>query len=415
MRRRDQLRDAVLIDELSLSAIGELNVAAVLNRKIEGLGTYELAAKFVASNLFDSEKFIGGDYRLRQTRAAFTEIHQICVSIDAEKIYIFDEAKQNTSTIFENKIKDLRQIAKERKFPYTPITSYISQIFDYEAEHKVYDYKALICIKDVSLINNNIIKAIWRIKNSWYYILVDKRLILSFAAAAILWIPFWYLLKSDESNLMIGAQVAHDNFANDLNEIKKLLSSNNSSIFGRIYNAVRFMVDAGLLMPLFMAIPTTILSFLRLTMKRKSRALDRYEALFNHIGKELQKISPSRPPFISLRLKMTNTVIGIGKDIHQNVDSIINNSYNKVKGDYDSSVTKFLEEVGEKVKASKKKDAAEHYSGMIDYLKDNKISLAKSLWSGLKIIVPGVKEISGYIEIVKKLFPDDDEKDIEEV
>ncbi len=86
--------------------------------------------------------------------------------------------------------------------------------------------------------------------------------------------------------------------------------------------------------------------------------------------------------------------------------STIQNAFNKVKNEHDEDTAKALLRIEEEINKSGNKEAAENFESFSDELSkpEPKKSLLKTLWQGTLLALPGLKELTGVVEQIVKLF-----------
>lgn len=396
MRRRNQLADLLRIDELAMQASGELATAAVLANRQEGLETINAAAEFASRNPNKVAKLLANDLYFRWISETFLDIRKKTTGIDIKKIGTFDRASQSTKGIFEDVIASVNDdLDRQTSGVYTCI----QKIFNDESK---YTAEALDQIKNIKLLADQIKQAVRRIGHPYLYVIYDRRLIVGFLVAFIVAIPVWYFFGAHGQSVATLPEQTQVLINADVLRLRQIAEAQNTSIFVKVAYFIRFAWDFLLAVPSLLLLPAAVIAFARRRRLLGNNTLRRSEALFGDIGKELQKVLPSPTRLPPVRLSMSNIVVG--SNIQQIIDSTITDSFNKIDGTYDHEVTTFLKEVGDTVKKSGDKDAADHYGALVENLKNDKKSMARTMWDGLVKALPSVTAVAGAATAIAKIF-----------
>ena len=379
MRRREQLADVLRIDELAAKASGQLATASILAARPKGIETIEAATTFASKNPAEIAAALQKDLYFGWISEALTNITKIVTIIDYNKIGTYEAASQSTENIFERAID---KVYYELNHDISGIYPCINSIFEKDRNYSSYTAESLDRIKNVKLIADDIGRAVWRIRHPLYYLSCDRRLQLSFILAFLIAIPIWYLFGAHGASVTAESPRALAN--EDFRQLLEIAKNQNVGLLTKAAQWVRFLWELLLVVPSLFLVPAAVLAVARRSFAVQSRSVGRYEKLFGDIGRELQKVLPNPPRWPSVEVKMTGDInVAAGQNIQQNVKSIVAGSYNKVKGDYDSDVDQFLKKVADTVGESGNPDAADHYAALVDNLKNDKKSMARSMWKGL--------------------------------
>ena len=402
MRRRRQLADVRRIDELATKASGELATASLLAARSNDFATIHDAADYALKNPQSVEALLRTDLYFRWISKSLTNIKRKVTELDFLKIGTYDAASQSTDAIFENVIK---RINADLKRDTSGIYPCIDEIFRNDRMYNKYSATTLNQIKNIKLIADDVQRLTWRIIHPYYYIIFDRRLIVGCVAAFVVAIPIWYYFGAHgQSITALEPQLV---VSGDIRQLRDILQAPTTGIFTKAANFIHFVWEFLLIVPSIFLVPAAGLAVARRRFSLRRKSVGRYEKLFGDIGKALQKVVPNPPRWSSVEWKMGDINLVIGDHNQQNVKSILNNAYNnyvKDNPDVDVDTEKFLKSVGDTVEATGNVDAAEHYAGMVENLKNKKTSMAHTMWKGLVTILPPVGEIAGVTAAMIKLF-----------
>jgi hypothetical protein len=406
VRRRDQFADVVRIDELALKAYGEIATAAVLAKVQENLDTIGAATDFALKNPMTTAALLSKDLHFRWISEAIATIRKRILELNFKKIGTYDAASQSTKEIFENVIKEIDNDLTRATSGIYPC---IESIFGDDKRYNKYSPEALNSIKNIKLIADDIQRLAWRIQRPYLYVIKDRRLIFAFIAAFVIAVPIWYFIGAHGQSIdQLSGQQSKILISEDVRQLRDILEAQNKNIFAKAAYVVHFAWESLLVVPSIFLVPAAILSLARKHKLVRGKALRRSERIFGDIGIVLQRALPDPPNFISVEAKMTGdiiTTIATGENIQQYVKTKTIDSYNSnVKGKYEADVDSFLNKVASTVAESGDKDAAEHYDALVNNLKDDKKSMARTMWHGLLKILPPVGEIAGAAAAAAKLF-----------
>jgi hypothetical protein len=171
-----------------------------------------------------------------------------------------------------------------------------------------------------------------------------------------------------------------------------------------------------LAVPSILLVPAVLLGIARKYFQvtaLNSAYLKRYEATLRDAALEFQRYLPNPPSFPLFTIKELNMSTGDiniikGDNNTQIVKSMVEGSFNQVKGKHGGDIDRFLEEVGKKVIESKNPQAAKLYEKFNSELIETPPtgSILKGIWDGLLKVLPAVGEIVGAAEAILKLTSD---------
>jgi hypothetical protein len=398
MWRAKQFDDVLNIDELAKAASGELGTAAVLAVRDPNFSEVKAAADYAFFQPATAAKLINEELYFRWISEAIAEIRKHVTGIDFKRIGTYDAASQSTKKIFENVMAKVdHELNRETAGLYASINS----IFDNDMSSRKYPPETLDQIKNIKLIADNIQRSTWRIGHPYYYAVYDWRILSGCVLAFLLAIPIWYFFGYHGESIATLPEKSKVLIDNDFRLLQEIYESQNKSMFAKVVYFTGFAWNLLLVVPSIFLIPAAILGLARRRRYLQGKASQRLEKLFGDIGTELQKIGPNRTRNPPVRFNMA---IAIGSNIQQNIQATVIGSYNKVKGDYDSKTDAFLKGVADLVAKSGDQNAADHYKGVVDNLKEDRKGMARTMWDGLVKALPTVGALAGAGTAIAKLF-----------
>jgi hypothetical protein len=396
MYRQSQLADLLRIDELAIKANAEIATAIVLAARLDGIETVGAAEAYISTNPEKIAVLAQRQLYLEWIAEAIVRIRKKVTAIDLRKIGTFDEASRPTDKIFEDTV---REINRDLFHDPSGIYPCISEIFDNPGS---YTAETLDRIKNIKLFSDDIRRAVWRISYSFSYLIFDHRIIVGSVFAFFLAIPTWYFFGAHGQSLATLPEQGSDLIRQDIQQLRSLIEAQNRGSVGKISDLIHFIWEFTLIVPSIFLIPAALLGLARRTPWFKAVPLQEYEETFDKIGRQIAKLVPVKTKIPSVRINMSN--IAIGTNIQQTVDSIVVDSFKKIEAGNDPSIQAFLKALGEKVKASGDLNAAEHYGGLIESIKNDRKGMARTMWDGLVKALPSVTAIAGAAGAIAKLF-----------
>lgn len=396
MYRQNQLADLLRIDDLVTKAIDEITIAIVLAARLDGIETAGPAAAYASANPDRIAALARKNLYLEWIGEAVVRIRRRLAAIDLRKIGTFDEASQSTGKIFENVVGKISEDLFKNPAGIYPC---ISEIFD---NHGNYTAETLDRVKNVKLSSDQMRRAAWRISHSFCYLIYDRRLIVGSILAFLGAIPVWYFFGAHEQSFATVPEQGSDLIRQDIQQLRGLIEAQNKGLVTKFSDLVHFVWELVLVVPSIFLIPAALLGAARQTPWFKAVPLQEYEETFDKIGRQIAKLVPVKTKIPSVRINMSN--IAIGKNIQQTVDSIVVDSFKKIEAGNDPSIEAFLKALGEKVKGSGDLNAAEHYGGLVESIKNDRKGMARTMWDGLVKALPSVTAIAGATGAIAKLF-----------
>lgn len=313
------------------------------------------------------------------------EIVSLVESLDLRRIAAHDAAGSSGDTLIRGAIN---QISEAVEGTMSSATSCVRTLLKEDLSGKSYTPEMVDAFGQVGTRLREIDYLVRRIRNPYWYPLRDGGLVILFLVLFVLAVPSWYFFGPYGQTI-------------DAN----VLGDPNGPIFGRIVDSSILLWNTLLAVPSVFLVGAGILSLLQRRGILSKPSAKVVEEKLRAIGQELEFLNVARttkPVRIRIMTGDINSAIGI--NINQIVKSKVEGAFNSIKGEMDLESKKFLKDVATIVEKMNDKSAAEHYEAMVDHLKADNKSMAKSMWDGLLRIAPDVGKLASAAAAVGKLF-----------
>lgn len=359
--RQRQFRDLLRVAALASEALQALDDSVTLTPKVR------------------TELYVNWLYE------SLAEVLKAVESLDLRRVAAHDAAGSSGDTLIRDTTNQIHN-AVERQ---TSGASYcLAELLKRDLKEKSYTPELVDAFGRVGSALQKIRYLIGRIRNPKWYPLRDGGLVKVFLVLFVLAIPTWYFLGSHGQTLDTS-----------------VIGSPSKSVFKRIVDLSLLLWNTLLAVPSVLLVGAGVTSLLQRRGILSKPSAQIVEEKLRVIRQELEflNVAQTTKP-VRIRIMTGDINTAFGSNINQIVKSKVNGAFNSIKEEMDPENKKFLKEVADVVEKMGDKSAAEHYETMVENLKVDNKSMAKSMWEGLLRIAPDVGKVASAATAVGKLF-----------